>query len=152
MSTSLGERSDSSVFGKQIARQLRAHGVSVLLLAARRDNDSVNLWLLGCECPSDEYPDVDDYGQRNCPSTPQNDDARVSWAKSTTLSKDSSPWVVPSGGWHGIQFTDGTAGLKWSGVAERFEQLDTRLMDESRRYVPEQLGSVQARERFRDAE
>lgn len=122
---------DARVDGSRpLVDELRRHSRSVLVLQAQdRDKWESLCDFLGCDYPSDQYPDSEDHAQRELSTRYRKNELRFSAVRK--LKSDLSPWIAPSKDWNGIPLAEvsgRSTGTSNEGTAtDRFEGLDPTL-------------------------
>ena len=116
------------VIRRVLVDKLRQTSRNVLLLEAQHpDKWEVLCGFLGCDYPSDQYPDCEDQSQRELCTTGRDKELGVT-CTARRLKSDRSPWIALGKDWHGIplaeasghsaQISDGDM------VSERFEGMN----------------------------
>ena len=121
---------DTGLLGRP-AEDLRERIGNVLVIQKwHRDKWELLCRFLGCDYPSNLYPECEDQGQRG-PATGHDTSECDAWFRPTVLRSDPSPWVTPRTDWGGIQLfgdnIDPAPGFRKVTVSERFNGLDRTL-------------------------
>ncbi len=111
--------------------ELRQTSRNVLVLPAQHPDKWESLCgFLGCDYPSNQYPECEDQAQRKL-STRDRENGRGFSPTARRLKSDSSPWISPPKDWHGIPLAEvsgrSTRRSNRGRVSERFEGLDRAL-------------------------
>ena len=115
---------------RPLVDDLRRLSRNVLVLQAQdRDKWESLCGFLGCEYPSDQYPDPEDQGQRELSTRYRGDELRFSAVRK--LKSDLSPWIVPSKNWNGVALAEASGGVRGTfndaTAIDRCEGLDPAL-------------------------
>jgi GR25 family glycosyltransferase involved in LPS biosynthesis len=116
---------------RRLVDELRRTLKHVLVLPARHpDKWELLCRFLGCDYPSDHYPECEDQTQRKVSKSHQ-EGRRAFSPAAGRLKSDSSPWIAPSKDWHGIPLAEVSArSVQISNggrVSECFGELDSEL-------------------------
>ncbi len=116
---------------RRFVDELRQTSKDVLVLPARHpDKWELLCSFLGCDYPSDQYPECEDQAQRKL-SIRDHENRRASSPTPGRLKSDSSPWIAPSKEWHGIPLAAVSArsarASNGSTVSKRFGEFDRAL-------------------------
>jgi len=91
---------------RRLVDELRQTSRNVLVLPARHpDKWELLCDFLGCDYPSDQYPDCEDLGQRTLSTRDRENGCSFSLTM-TQLKSDTSRWIAPSKNWHGISLAE----------------------------------------------
>lgn len=137
ITTHVGSEENLATPQARVLAELRRVSRNVLALpAGHSDKWEQVCRFLGCDYPSDQYPECTELGRRKAPI--EGDDlgtdqqqGKVLLSGAVNLKSDSSPWIATSENWHGIRLAGsngqsaGRDAEGWS--SERFEELDREL-------------------------
>ncbi len=125
------DEDDGIAISRLLVDELRQTSRNVLVLPVQHPDKWE--WLcgfLGCDYPSDRYPECEDQAQRKL-STRSRENGRGFTPTTRRLKSDSSPWIAPPKDWRGIPLAEvgGRSTRRSDGgrVSERFGSLDRAL-------------------------
>ena len=115
----------------RLAEHLKERSGNVLVIPKQhRDKWELLCRFLGCDYPSDLYPECEDQRQRGL-AIVHNERGCDAWFRPTAIRSDSSPWITPRTDWCGIPLFDDNGdpmpGFRKTTVSERFKELDPTL-------------------------
>ena len=122
---------DRGAMSRLLVDELRQISRNVVVLPAQHpDKWEALCGLLGCDYPSDRYPECEDRAQRKPPTRGYENRSGLS-PTARRLKSDSSPWIASPKNWHGIPLAEVSDRSPRSSnevmLSERFESLDRAL-------------------------
>lgn len=116
----------------RLVDQLQQISRNVLVLPIRdRDKWGLLCRFLGCDYPTDQYPQCKDQPQRKLTMGCHEDGRQFFSSSARRLRVDTSPWIAPQKDWSGIRLCEGSGDPVWgfsrNRLSERFRGLDRTL-------------------------